>query len=196
MEEMRQEMHAPQRHRTLHDYFRILIKRRWLILLVFFAIVAYTALKTFTETPIYTATVQLLIERQTPQYIDQPGASVQQDYYGEEFYQTHYKLLESRALAKKVAEKLNLKSNPSYASIFRHLPPNADDAMKQRAEEDLIGAIAGGVQVNPVRQSSLVNVSFSDPAPKFAATVVNTLAQSYIEQSLDLRFATSQEAAA
>ena len=77
MEEATQLMHAPQRHRTLHDYFQILIKRRWLILLVFFAIVAYTALKTFTETPIYTATVQLLIERQTPHYIDQPGASAQ-----------------------------------------------------------------------------------------------------------------------
>ncbi len=196
MEKIMQEMHGPQRHRTLHDYFHILIKRRWLILLVFFAIVAYTALKTFTETPIYRATVQILIERQIPYYIDKPGGSPQYEYYGEEFYQTHYKLLESRALAKKVAEKLNLKNHPSFAPIFRDLPPNADDAMKQRAEEDLIGAIAGGVQVNPVRQSSLVNVSFSNPDPKFAATVVNTLAQSYIEQSLELRFAASQEAAA
>ena len=196
MEATPQLMHAPLRHQTLHDYFHILIKRRWLILLVFFAIVAFTAFKTFTETPIYTATVQLLIERQTPHYIDQPGASNQPDYYGEEFYQTHYKLLESRALAKKVAEKLNLKNNPAYAAIFQNLPPNADDVLKQRAEENLIGVIAGGIQVNPVRQSSLVDVSFFSPDPKFAATVVNTLAQSYIEQSLDLRFAASQEAAA
>ena len=98
-------------------------------------------------------------------------------------------------MAKKVAEKLNLKSNPSYASIFRDLPPNADDAMKQRAEESLISAVLKKVEVKPVRQSSLVDVSFSDPDPKFAATVVNTLAQCYIEQSLDLRFAASQEAA-
>jgi capsular exopolysaccharide synthesis family protein len=196
MEEATQLMHAPQRHRTLHDYIRILIKRRWMIIFVFIFIVALVALKTLTTTPLYQATVQLLIERQTPRYIDQPGASVQQEYYGEEFYQTHYKLLESRALAKKVADKLNLKSNPSYAAIFRDLPPNADDAMKQRAEEDLISAVAGGVKVTPVRQSSLVDVSFSDPDPKLAAKVVNTLAQAYIEQSLDLRFAASQEAAA
>ena len=196
MEESTQLMHAPQRQRTMQDYCRILIKRRWLILLVFFAIVAIVALRTFTTTPIYQATVQLLIERQTPQYIDQPGGAVQQDYYSEEFYQTHYKLLESRALAKRVAEKLNLKNHPSYAPIFKDLPPNADDAMKQRAEENLIGAIAAGVKVKPVRDSRLVDVSFSDPDPKFAATVVNTLAHSYIEQSLDLRFAASQEAAA
>ena len=166
-----------------------------MILLVFFAVVAYTALKTLTATPIYSATVQILIERHKPQYLDQPGASAQSDYYGEEFYQTHYKLLESPALAKKVAEKLDLKNRPSFASIFKNLPPNADETMKQRAEETLIGAIAGGIQVNPIRQSSLVNVSFSDPDPKFATTVINTLAQCYIEQSLDLRFASSQEAA-
>jgi capsular exopolysaccharide synthesis family protein len=195
MEEATQLLHAPHRHRNLYDYVKILLKRRWLILLVFFAVVGYTALKTFTATPLYSSTVQILIERHKPQYLDQPGASAQTDYYGEEFYQTHYKLLESPALAKKVAEKLDLKNRPRFASIFKNLPPNADEAMKQRAEESLIGAITGGVQVSPIRQSSLVNVSFSDPDPKFATTVINTLAQCYIEQSLDLRFASSQEAA-
>jgi uncharacterized protein involved in exopolysaccharide biosynthesis len=43
MEEATQLMHPAQRRRTLHDYFRILIKRRWLILLVFFTIVAFVA---------------------------------------------------------------------------------------------------------------------------------------------------------
>jgi uncharacterized protein involved in exopolysaccharide biosynthesis len=90
MEEATQLLHAPQRHRTLYDYFKILIKRRWLILLVFFAVVGYTALKTLTATPIYSATVQILIERHKPQYLEQPGATAQTDYYGEEFYQTHY----------------------------------------------------------------------------------------------------------
>jgi capsular exopolysaccharide synthesis family protein len=46
-----------------------------------------------------------------------------------------------------------------------------------------------------VRNSSLVNVSYSTADPKFAAEVANTLGQAFIEQSLDLRFAASQEAA-
>jgi succinoglycan biosynthesis transport protein ExoP len=195
MVETTQIMHASPRRRTMHDYVRIFLKRKWLIMLVFFCILAYTALTTFTETPIYQATVQILIERQTPNYLNQPGGSAQYGYFGEEFYQTQYKLLQSQALAKKVVEKLNLRDNPRYAPLFRNLPPNADEAIKKRAEESLISAVASGVQVNPVRQSSLVNVSFSDPDPKFAATLVNTLAQSYIEQSLDLRFAASREAA-
>ncbi len=195
MEEIVQAAHPQHHHRTLPDYLRILMKRRWMMLCVFVAVVALAALKTFTATPIYQATVQILIERQAPNYLNQSGA--QYDYYfNDEFYQTQYKLLESQALVKKVVEKLRLQDNPRYAPIFRDLPPNADPVTKQRAEESLIGAISRGIKVTPVRQSSLVNLSFSDPDPNFAATVANTLAHCYIEQSLDLRFAASQEGAA
>lgn len=195
---MEAEMNAPmmgQHQRTLHDYLRILLKRRWTILTVFVCVVAVASFKTFTATPIYKATVQLLIERQAPRVLLDQRDSAPYDPYNEEFYQTKYKLLESKALAKKVVDKLQLKNNPAYADMFKKLPPNADEAMKQRAEEALVGTVAGGIEVTPIRQSSLVNVSFSDPDPKFAAQAVNAVAQCFIEQSLDLRFAASQEAA-
>jgi succinoglycan biosynthesis transport protein ExoP len=178
---------------SMHDYLRILVKRRTTVLAVFFVVLALAALKTFTATPIYQATVQILIERQPPRMLDtqtQPSY----DYYGEEFYQTQYKLLESRALAKKVADKLNLRNRPPYSQMFAQLPANVDQHTKQRLEESLVDAVLGGLQVTPVPSSSLVNVSFSSPDPKFAAEVADTLGQAYIEQSLDLRFAASQEA--
>ena len=181
--------------RTLDDYFRIVWKRRWATMAIFLGVVALVSLYTFTATPVYRATVQLLIERTPPRLPDQQTSFSPYDAYSEEFYQTHYKLLESRALAKKVAEKLDLKNNSYYKAIFQSLPPKADEALKQRAEEMLVGSIAGGVEVSPLRQSSLVNVRFSHSDPKFAALVVNTLARCYIEQSLELRFASSQETA-
>ncbi len=182
------------RGRSIQDYLRIFVKRRWTILAVFVTVVALAALKTFTAIPIYQATVQLLIERQPPRVLEtqtQPSY----DYYGEEFYQTQYKLLESRALAKKVADKLNLKSRQPYAKMFEGLPADVDQATKQRLEESLVDVVTGGIEVEPVRTSRLVNVSYSSPDPKFAAEVANTLGQAFIEQSLDLRFAASQEAA-
>jgi capsular exopolysaccharide synthesis family protein len=182
------------RGRSIHDYLRIFVKRRWTILAVFVTVVSLAALKTFTATPIYQATVQLLIERHPPRVLEtqtQPSY----DYYGEEFYQTQYKLLESRALAKKVADKLKLKSRPPYSKMFADLPADVDQTTKQRLEESLVDVVEGGIEVVPVRTSRLVNVSYSSPDPKFAAEVANTLGQAFIEQSLDLRFAASQEAA-
>jgi capsular exopolysaccharide synthesis family protein len=195
---MESEANIPQvhhYHRSLHDYLRILLKRRWAFLGVFIGIVATSAFRSFTAIPIYKSTVQLLIERQAPRLLEQQHISDYGSSSNEEFYQTQYKLLESRALAKIVADKLQLKNNPVYAAIFQKLPPNADEALKQQADESLVGAIAREVKVTPVQQSSLVDVSFSDPDPKFAALVVNTLAQCYIQQSLDVRFAASQEGA-
>jgi len=178
--------------RSVHDYFRMLVRRRWTALACFIGTVVLVGLYSFTATPIYKATVQVLIERQSPRLLEQQTPSF---YQNEEFYQTQYKLLEGRALAKKVAEKLKLKSNPRFAAIFRDLPPNADELAIKRTEESLVTALADSVKVAPIKESCLVDVSFSDPDPNFAATMANTWVECYIEQSLDLRFAASQEAA-
>src|SRR5208337_2084414 len=163
-------------------------------LAVFIGIVAACAIYSFTATPYYKATVQLLIERQAPRLLAQEPGSAEYAV-NEEFYQTQYQLLEGRALAKKVVDQLQLKNNPVYAAIFRELPVDADEALKQRAEESLVREIALEVEVTPIRQSSLVDVSFFAPDPKLAAHVVNTFAQCFIQQSLDLKFAASQEGA-
>ena len=47
----------------LRDYFRILSKRKYIILTVFAIVFLATAVKTFTTTPIYTAASQVLLER-------------------------------------------------------------------------------------------------------------------------------------
>jgi succinoglycan biosynthesis transport protein ExoP len=190
-----EEMKTTPYHRgsNIQEYVRMLVKRRWAVVIVFLVVFGTAALRTFTEVPIYTATVQILIERQVPRLLDQ--GSVPYEMYSEEFYQTQYKLLESKALAKKLVDKLKLKNHPNYRDIFKSLPPDASESQKQLAEDAVVSAIAGGVTVTPIRQSSLVNLSFSNPDPKFAAYIANALAQCFIEQSLDLRFAASQEAA-
>jgi len=189
-------MAAPHRGWTIDEYVRVLVKRRWAVLSVLLCLVGIAALYSFTATPIYKATVQILIERQTPRLLEQPGAPAPYDHSSEEFYQTQYKLLESRALIKKVVDKLQLKEHRYYSVIFKELPPTGDEAAKQQAEESLMDSIARNTEVKPIRQSSLVNISFSHRDPKFAAQVANTLAQSYIDQSLELRFAASQVASA
>jgi succinoglycan biosynthesis transport protein ExoP len=184
----------PHSGRTVHDYIRVLLRRRWAVLGVLAVLVATTALYSFTATPIYQATVQILIERTQPQILD-TGDPVAAQVKSEEFYQTQYKLLESRALAKKVADKLALNKHPLYADIFQDVPANPDQTKMQQAGERLVGAIQKSMEVSPIRNSSLVDLSFTSPDPQLATRVVNTLAQAYIEQSLDLRFAASQEAA-
>ena len=87
---MEEATHPHPRGRTLHDYLMILMKRRWTILVVFVCVFTVGALQTLTETPIYKATVQLLIERQAPRILAQPEGLSSEYSSSEEFYQTHY----------------------------------------------------------------------------------------------------------
>lgn len=179
--------------RSLQEYLGILLKRRWAALSIFITLVATVVLYSFAATPVYQATTQLLIEQERPRILE--GSEVTPKAGGDEFYQTQYKLLESRALAKKVIDKLNLAKHPAYREIFASLPEDAEPEQLQQAEERLISAVLSSLEVSPIRNSSLVEVSFYDPDPRLAARVVNTLAQAYIEQSLELRFAAAQETA-
>ena len=180
--------------RTWQDYLAILMRHRWTVITVFLAIVVTVTLYTFAATPQYKATTQILIDREGSRLRDL-GELAPQQSNSEEFYQTQYRLLESRALAKKVMQKLKLQEHPSFQPIFKALPPDPEPVEVQQAEEVLVTELVKKVEVTPIKNSRLVEVSVTDPDPRFAAEVANALAKGYIEQSLDIRFAASREAA-
>jgi len=179
--------------RSLHDYWFILRKRRWPAMAVLLALLLTVGLYSFTAAPVYKATTQILIDRESPKLLDLQQLAPA-DLGSEQFYQTQYKLLESRALARKVMEKLNLREHPRYGKVFARLPEDPEPVEVQRAEESLISNLLINLEITPIRNSRLVEVSFSDNDPVFAAKVVNTLAKSYIDHALDMRFAAAQEA--
>jgi uncharacterized protein involved in exopolysaccharide biosynthesis len=99
----------------LLDYARVVVKRRHVALAAFAVVSLAAAVYSFTATPIYEGRAQLLIESDDPNVIDfkqvtgdGPNASSisRQDYY-----QTQYKLLQSRSVAKKTIDTLKLWDN-------------------------------------------------------------------------------------
>jgi polysaccharide biosynthesis transport protein len=79
----------------LRDYIHVLMKRKWTLITVFaFAVVTVT-IHAFTATPYYDATTRLIIDRENPNVV-----SIQEvmavDASGTDYYQTQYKIIESR----------------------------------------------------------------------------------------------------
>jgi len=90
----------------LSDYFRVLYKRRWPMLTVWLLVLAGTCVYTFTATPIFGARVQILIEKEATNVVSFKQA-VEQNQVTDDYYQTQYRLLQSRALARRnVDEKV------------------------------------------------------------------------------------------
>lgn len=201
----------------LRDYLRVILKRRWLVVTVFFILVTTVTIESFKMTPIFRATAQVLIEKENPTVLDIKevlGVNAQdQDYY-----QTQYEILKSKHLALKVIKALSLKESPEFTSpkngfslraILSSLigwmkrvtssaekTTNAQPFTTDKEYNQLIDAYLKKLEVEPIRNSRLVNVSFEGKDPNIVTQVTNTHARLYIESNLERRFAASEDAVA
>lgn len=203
---------AAQSLSPLGDYLRVLYRRRWTAALALLVVFGYGAFSSLRKTPIYEATAQILIEKEARRATSLNSVLDQADsYYDDDFYQTQYRVLQSRALAWRAAQKLGLKAQPvttqvSEPGMFARLtnqitgmlgapkkvePPPADETS---AQSEVTGALLGGLSVAPIRNTHLVELVYRSPDPDFAAKAANAVAEAYISQGLAMRYSATKEA--
>ncbi len=128
-------------------------------------------LATYLQTPIYRA--QALVQ------IDPPGQSISAlsnpypatafnwfDY--QNYYNTQYRIITSKALARRALEKLELEETPPF---------------KGSREPALL--FVARVEVVPVPDTRLASIAVNHEDPQEAARWANTLAEAYLEQNLE-----------
>ncbi|MBW3559637.1 MAG: polysaccharide biosynthesis tyrosine autokinase [Proteobacteria bacterium] len=182
----------------LLGYWRMLLKRRWSILAVLAGALALGVLVILLTTPEYRATTTLQIEREAAKIIDVQGVEASESASGDrEFYETQYQLLKSRSLAERVVRSLNLGQDAAFQSMDQPSGPLArlrrssrpevpqDPVAQERAA---VAQLLSRLEVEPVRNSRLVSVSFTSPDKALSARVANAVADSFIESTLARRF--------
>ena len=97
----------------LRDYWKVIQKRRWIVIAFFLIVLIVTAVGTFTMEPVYRGTATIQINKENPQIVDFKEVfavnTMDMDYY-----QTQYKILESRTLARRVVKTLKLSEHPEF----------------------------------------------------------------------------------
>ena len=103
---------APQERHVL-DYLRVLYKRRFVALPIIVIIFTIGAFNSLRQTPIFRGRVQLLIEKDSPKVarLDQIFQT-QDGWSNDDFYQTQFRILQSRSLAKRTIDALKLWNAP------------------------------------------------------------------------------------
>jgi polysaccharide biosynthesis transport protein len=180
------------RESAISQYFQVLLRRRWLVLGATLLGLLAALYITFTTTPLYRATATLEILREASKVVDlkdtQPTSAVGQ----QEFYQTQYGLLRSRALAEQVVRKLRLDENDTFLYGYTGNAPAtaAGDRAGQRKQlvERATSILQKNLTIVPTRNSGLVGVSFSSPDAELSRRVANAVAENYIESNLARRF--------
>ncbi|NLA66849.1 MAG: polysaccharide biosynthesis tyrosine autokinase [Gammaproteobacteria bacterium] len=185
-------------------YWRILVKRRWLVLGVLGTVVALALVATLMMPPVYRATATLQIDRESLQVMQIEGVGTAEGA-APDFLQTQYELLKSRTLAERVANELGIDEGmlerlASATWLQRARAALAADAGEAQAgegdpaaeEEAVLRSAARLVRdnlvVEPVRNSRLVRIHYDSTLPAFSARVVNAVADGFIASAIERKF--------
>lgn len=177
--------------------WRILVRRRWLIVgsIVVFTILGL--LLSFTRTPLYTATSRIEIARDSARVTNIQSVEQDTSEFDLEFYQTQYGLLASRSLAEQVVRNMRLEDDRLFRSAYglseegtEHegastlTPSQQRQARTQQAVEVVLNAI----EIAPIRSSRLVDIAVTTPNPELSARIANAWGANFIEMNLKRRF--------
>jgi capsular exopolysaccharide synthesis family protein len=209
--------YSPDNDVHLLDRFAVVYRYRRIAFSVFILTTAVMMIQGYTNVQLYQARGQLLIEDERSTAV--PGLpSTDNTYYEdpEPYYNTQYRILKGRDLTRRVVKRLHLEKVPEFngtaaapktpLSLVRDLearvkgwirpaapaaaePPKVDETADESA---LVSAFIGRVGVDPIKQSRLVDVSFTSIDAKFAALAVNTLLEEYVDQNLAYKLESSQ----
>jgi polysaccharide biosynthesis transport protein len=185
----------PESELNLAEYV-VMLRRHWKLAAVCCALGLAGAGIHFAITPkAYQATTVIQIERRNLTPLSNSQNPWLENYWNMEFYPTQYELLQSRGLAERVVKSLDLMEDPAFN------PGAAREGAKgatAEADEAVLGGLAaqlrGGLSVEPVHGTQLVQLSFRAASPEFAAKTANAFAEAYIDMGVEDRFATAGKA--
>ncbi len=163
----------------ISDYIRIIIRFRYLVILIFVIAISITVYVTMRKPKIYSATTRILIEDQKGKtdlmFLSTPGLS-------KTTINNYMEIMRSKPLATLAWEIM--KRDPNW-QLF---PMNQDTHPE--------GRIITGMKVESKRDTDILTISFSSTSPQEAMTAVNAIAeaqQQLITQHARLEFTTIRE---
>jgi len=183
----------------LSDYLQK-IGRHWkLVAALVLVCVAGSSVKYAMTPKQYQANARIQIERKSLSPIGSSQNPWLENWWNMEYYPTQYKLLESRGLAERVVVDLGLADDPYFNPGGEAISKaSADDLDPEGADAVVLGHLAarllGGLQVEPVRNTQLVDISYQASSPEFAARVANGFADAFIDWGISNRTTTAGRA--
>ena len=174
----------------LSHYWNVVQKRWKIALSILVVVLAGTILTSYFSKPLYRSTIQIQIEREHPNQV------TVEDLFGiaasdQEFLQTQYVLLKSRGLAARIIDEQKLLQDPEF-----YPPGIAGKTPKeiQAIRDAMIPGIIGGLDVNPVHNTSLVEISDVAGTPRLAQKIAEGVGDSYMRMKIEQNYETVRKA--
>ncbi|MHB1084281.1 MAG: chain length determinant protein EpsF [Thiobacillus sp.] len=169
------------------QFLLILNARKGIILGVLLLTVAVTAAVSLWLPKEYTATTTLIIDSKSK---DPFSGQLLPSQMFPGYMATQLDVIQSSNVALKVVRDLKLADSPGTHEQFMEATEGKGDINQWLGD-----LLLKKLDVEPSRESSVINISFSGTNPQFAAAMANAFAKTYIDTSLEMRLAPAKQTA-
>ncbi|WP_027362567.1 GumC family protein [Desulfospira joergensenii] len=205
----------------LRDYFRIVKKRKATILTFFILTLVVVVIATFTATPMYRASTKVLIEKDTSSSLTSSYRYSPYDpEFLETQYQLIKSAAVVKKVVKSLNPEsfygliFKTEEKPSYTAMFKTWVKEKISSLKEMAglekifdqpgqgapvegrvpltkAQQLEQVIQAGISAEPVANSRVVEIGFMSANPAVATKVINSVAQAYIDELVEMQMEVS-----
>ncbi len=171
------------------NQFLLILKARGLLVIAALIVTVTSTLVVSLLLPkSYTATTALIVDAKAKDPVSGMVLSAQMI---PGYLATQSDIIKSRKVALKVIDALKMQDNPRV---------RADFLAKGEGELDirhwLADLLLKQVEVQPSRESSIIELEFSGADPRFVALIANTFAQAYIDTNLEMKVEPARQTSA
>jgi capsular exopolysaccharide synthesis family protein len=200
------------KEKTLGDLWKVLRRRKFIVLSSLCAVLAVSALLFATAPRLYKASAQIQLQRETSDALALNNM-IGQETGGDTLesnmtLQTQARILQSDSMALGVIETLKLEKSPDFVSRFSPIgwvmglmapkgqsdPKDAPLSKSPGRRASVIRAFQSRLKVSPIAGTHLISIEYYSTNPKTAADVVNTLLQNLIDYNFTTRHEATQRA--
>lgn len=166
-----------------------MVRKHWVLATVTAAIVTLAMVfHTLGQTKIYQAQATIQFDPHPPRPLGSNVEAVVELGAGNfwdirEYYETQYKILQSRRVSKAVVQDLGLAHDTSF---LMNLAPGVTAPTPLTVSDDVAAsALMARITVEPLKDSRLAVIKLEDASPERAQLLLNAVLETYVRQNLD-----------
>ncbi|EJT0552258.1 GumC family protein [Vibrio vulnificus] len=194
------------------SYLKVLRKHWFSIVTLSLVITLAATWFIYSKPSIYQATATILIQE------EQRNALSIEEVYGldttkKEYFQTQIAILQSNHIADKIIQQFDLTNHPHFTGSsslktklnelksvpliqdLLNVSPNPTETNEYHSSYyEALQSYKNRVDIEPIRNTQLVKVSFRSADPKLAAEIANAIGQAYIDSNFEAKLTVTQNA--
>ncbi|MDD5757112.1 MAG: polysaccharide biosynthesis tyrosine autokinase [bacterium] len=200
---------------TLRDYLKVLFRQKWVVITSVLTVTIVVGLGLWIKTETYTATVKMLVTAQKG--VDSQFYAPLMNMQNIQVALTQSEIVKSNPVMERTLRAIGLKQldfekkfasplrriliDRNIASINKKIAEMAakipDETMREQQKQNVLVRLAleelkDNVKVEPIRDTNLFTISYSDFDPGIASGVANIISRSYVIFDLEQQLAEMQ----